>query len=110
MAGGEGSHHQISHSEPLSRLKHPEPVLQPRRPVADLAGSRFRSVQLRPNLAAQHRQAADVVAVLMGDEDRSHLVRLDSQLLQPCGDSLCGDARVNENMYLSVGHHQAVSR
>ena len=50
-----------------------------------------------------------MIAVLVGDENSGNRAGVDAQLAQTGNDAFCGDACIDENMYVSGGHHGAVA-
>ena len=100
--GGSGRRHAPEHG-----LAHSGPELGQLVPKIPTGGRR--SQYRGGNLLAQHPQTADMVVVLVGDDDGGQLLGRDPQGFQSRGNPPGGDARVQQNMSPAAGHQGGVA-
>ena len=110
MGGGEGLCPQRADLYSSSRLLGPEQLLYLVAPVppVPLPEGGAGGVDGGPRLFGEHPQAADVVAVLVGEQNGGQLEGLDPQLRQSGRNPLGGDAGVQQDMGIAAGDQGGV--
>ena len=109
MGGGKGLHGEPTDFKGGSCLKGPNPVLQEGDPVAQLPPSPSAGVNRHGKLLRQRVQPADMVRVLVCNQDTGELAGVNPQFPQAFGNPPGGDTGVDENVDFAVGHQQAVA-